>query len=91
MVRWVYWHSIKHTDGRRPSGVGRNVSLWHVIGDNWDDDSRTLCGREAQIVIRVVDGDPYTGGHSRYDDLMRLGKCRACMATLERSQRERAV
>lgn len=37
---FVRWYSIRQHDGRRPSGVGHNLSKWHITLDG----STTLCG-----------------------------------------------
>ncbi len=48
MLRWVQWMSVKHNDGRRSSGVGKNVSRLHLENGN---SLLVLCGREIQIRI----------------------------------------
>lgn len=47
---YIQWMSVRHTDGRRQSGVGRNISLWHIQKPG--DDYHALCGKEIQIQMR---------------------------------------
>lgn len=46
---YIQWMSVRHTDGRRPSGVGKNVSKWHLPKPG--DETRALCGLPIQIPV----------------------------------------
>lgn len=69
---YVMWMSIKHNDGRRNSGVGRNVSKVHIQGPK---EHHALCGREIMI--------PW--GKVTPEDLEKRGQCSRCKAMWERS------
>ena len=45
--KWIQWVSIRHTDCRRPSGVGYNRSKYHFKMN--DESLKALCGKEIQI------------------------------------------
>lgn len=63
---YVMWMSIKHNDGRRNSGVGRNVSMVHIQGPK---EHHALCGREIMIPWSV-----------RSEDVEKRKHCQRCKA-----------
>lgn len=53
-VYWTHWTSVRHTDGRRASGVGYNHSRWHAFTVFGEENLskvnyRAICGLEIQI------------------------------------------
>lgn len=50
---YVIWASIRHTDSRRPSGVGYNKSIVHIRSEPRPDDYYVLCGAEMILHVRA--------------------------------------
>jgi hypothetical protein len=63
--------SVKHTDGRRLSGVGRNLSKLHIA--NPQDGLHAMCGKEIQLQV--------TGKFIRQEQ---VGFCSICRRRWER-------
>ncbi len=54
LLRWLYWRSPRHTDGRRPSGISYNYSKAHLGVTN----EKAICGASVEIPMRRLKSIP---------------------------------
>jgi hypothetical protein len=77
MSFWTRWHSKKHNDGRRASGVGWNRSKWHWI--KAPEGLYVGCGREVQVPVETIPTN-----EMQIDVLQKHGVCSRCVKIMEK-------
>ena len=74
---YVIWSSLRHQDGRRPSGVGYNSSMIHIRSAPREDDYYALCGAEIVLHERTPSEK----------DLKARKICKRCQAAWDHGRR----